>query len=150
MVQNHWCGIHYINYKQLGSLVPSTILKLFPITLTNCIVDVILIVLESQKAEIQFVLEKTDLEIKIEYVAISEDEDIGTADSLRLISDRLKSDVVVLSSDMVSDVDLGGVLNLFRMHNATLATLLFHPQPSENVILPGPKSKNKPGGFNCN
>lgn len=70
---------------------------------------------------------------------------MGTADSLRLISDRLKSDVLILSCDLVSDVDLNGVLNVFRMHNALVATLLFHPQTSENIIIPGPKTKNKPG-----
>lgn len=72
---------------------------------------------------------------------------MGTADSLRLISDRLKSDVLVVSCDLVSDVDLSGVLNIFRMHNAVISTLLFHPQPTENIIVPGPKSKNKPGRF---
>lgn len=107
--------------------------------------EAILIVLESQKAEIQFVLEKSDLEIKIDYVAITEEEDIGTADSLRLISDRLKSDVIVVSCDLVSDFNLSGVLDIFRRHNATLATLLFNSQPSENVIVPGPKSKHKQG-----
>lgn len=109
--------------------------------------EAILIVLESQKAEIQFVLEKSDLEIKIDYVAITEEEDIGTADSLRLISDRLKSDVIVVSCDLVSDVNLSGVLDIFRRHNALVATLFFHPQHSENVIVPGPKSKHKQGKF---
>lgn len=90
-------------------------------------------------------LEKSDLEIKIDYVAISEDEDMGTADSLRLISDRLKSDVLVISCDLVSDVNLSGVLDIFRRHNASVATLLFQPQTNENIIIPGPKSKHKPG-----
>lgn len=70
---------------------------------------------------------------------------MGTADSLRLISDKLKSDVIVVSCDFVSDVHLGGVLDTFRKHNASITTLLFHPQSAENMLVPGPKSKHKPG-----
>ncbi|KAJ8946816.1 hypothetical protein NQ318_002095 [Aromia moschata] len=106
--------------------------------------DVILVVLETQKAEIQNVLEKTDLEIKIDYVSINDNEDLGTADTLRLLSDKLKSDVLVLSCDIVSDVNLKGVLDVFRTHDASLACLLLHPPPNETIVVPGPKSKHKP------
>ncbi|KAJ8977212.1 hypothetical protein NQ317_015387 [Molorchus minor] len=106
--------------------------------------DVILIVLETQRNEIQGTLEKIDLDIKIEYVTISDNEDLGTADSLRLISDKLKSDVIVLSCDIVSDVNLRSVIDLFRTHDASIASMLLHPQPKETIVVPGPKSKHKP------
>lgn len=53
-------------------------------------VDVLLIVLESQKTEIQQVLDKCGLTIKIEYVTIPSDSesDFGTAESLRHIKDK--------------------------------------------------------------
>ncbi|KAJ8938829.1 hypothetical protein NQ314_011320 [Rhamnusium bicolor] len=106
--------------------------------------DVILIVLETQKTEIQSVLEKTELEIRIDYVSINDNEDLGTADSLRLIGDKLKSDIFVVSCDFVSDVNLRGVLDIFRTHDASIASLLLHPQQNETIIVPGPKSKHKP------
>ncbi|KAJ8966790.1 hypothetical protein NQ317_001729 [Molorchus minor] len=87
---------------------------------------------------------KIDLDIKIEYVTISDNEDLGTADSLRLISDKLKSDVIVLSCDIVSDVNLRSVIDLFRTHDASIASMLLHPQPKESIVVPGPKSKHKP------
>ncbi|KAK5644306.1 hypothetical protein RI129_005606 [Pyrocoelia pectoralis] len=105
--------------------------------------DVILIVYDNQKSEIQSTLDKLNLSIKIDYVSIK-NEDQGTADSLRLIHDKIKTDVLVLSCDLISDVNLGGVLNLFRMHNASLCALLFNPSVSEQVSVPGPKMKYKP------
>ncbi|CAG9773617.1 unnamed protein product [Ceutorhynchus assimilis] len=111
--------------------------------------EAILIVLETQKAEIQSAIERelegNSLDIKVDYVSIAEDqEDLGTADSLRLVQERLKSDVLVVSCDLVSDVNLGGVLNLFRKHNASIASLMFYHQASEPIVVPGPKSKHKP------
>ncbi|XP_057663761.1 translation initiation factor eIF-2B subunit gamma [Diorhabda carinulata] len=106
--------------------------------------EVILVVLEHQKGEIQSTLEKSDLDIKIDYFSISEDEDLGTADTLRLIQDKLKSDVLIFSCDFVSNVNLNGLLDVFRANNASIASLLIHPQNTENIIVPGPKSKHKP------
>ncbi|XP_050304314.1 translation initiation factor eIF-2B subunit gamma [Anthonomus grandis grandis] len=112
--------------------------------------DAILIVLDNQKAEIQAALDKEidngSINLKIEFISILEDkEDLGTADSLRLkeVQERLKSDVLVLSCDLVTDVNLGGILNLFRKNNASVATLMF-PNQTGNVVVPGPKSKHKP------
>lgn len=103
-------------------------------------------VLECQKTDIQNTLDKSDLTIKIDYVTVSEThEDLGTAGSLRLIHDRLKSDVLVVSCDLVSDVSLKGVLNTFRKHDASIAALLLHPHnDSGPLVVPGPKSKQKP------
>lgn len=101
--------------------------------------------MEHQKTEIQNALDKSDLEIRIDYFSVSGDEDLGTADSLRLVHDKIKSDVVVLSCDLVSDVKLKGVLDLFRKHDATIASLLLKPEQSQQLIVPGPKAKYKPG-----
>lgn len=101
--------------------------------------------LETQKTEIQVALDKTDLEIKIDYVTIPTNDDLGTADSLRLISDKIKSDVVVVSCDFVSDVKLKGVLDLFRKHDASVVSLLLRQGRHEQIAVPGPKTKYKPG-----
>lgn len=106
--------------------------------------DVIIIVLENQKNEIQSTLDKVELDLKIEYVTIPSNEDLGTADSLRLIHDKLKSDVLVLSCDTVTDINFKDLLDLYRKHDATICSLLFSPQPNGNMVIPGPKSKHKP------
>lgn len=105
--------------------------------------DVILIVAENQKTEIQNAVDKTDLNIKIDYFSIG-DEELGTADSLRLIHDKIKSDVIILSCDLVTDVNLTEVLDLFRSHSASMCALLFNPPTAEQITVPGPKTKHKP------
>lgn len=90
-------------------------------------------------------MDKTDLEIKIDYTTIPPNDDLGTADSLKLIQDKIKSDVVVVSCDFVSDVKLKGVLDLFRKHDASVVSLLLKQGKSEQIVVPGPKTKYKPG-----
>lgn len=109
------------------------------------ILDVILIINESQKAEIQSSLEKTDLKIKIEYFAISGNEDLGTADSLRLLQDKITSDVICVSCDIVTDIDLRGAIDMFRKHSASVVSVFFAPQKLGDIVVPGPKAKHKPG-----
>lgn len=109
----------------------------------------LLIVLEDQRNEIQTTLDKSDLDIKIEYFTIPEDEDLGTADSLRLVYNKILSDVIILSCDLVSDIKLKDVLDLFRKHDATVASLLIKPEQSQQLSVPGPKVKHKPGMSTC-
>ncbi|XP_066253384.1 translation initiation factor eIF2B subunit gamma [Euwallacea similis] len=113
--------------------------------------EVILIVLENQKAEIQNAIDKateTDsLDITIDYVSILEDkEDLGTAESLRMkeVHEKLKSDVLVVSCDLITDVNLTGILNTFRKHSASVVSLMFPTTSGDTVVAPGPKSKHKP------
>ncbi|XP_014099512.2 translation initiation factor eIF2B subunit gamma [Bactrocera oleae] len=106
--------------------------------------DVIVVVLENERSEIQQALERTPLKIKIDFVAIDNDSDFGTADSLRIIHDKIKSDFLVLSCDIVSNVSLYPLINKFRQHDAALTALLFKSGFESDVTLPGPKSKHKP------
>lgn len=48
--------------------------------------DVIVVVLESQRTEIQQAVERLPIKLKIEYATIPTDVDFGTADALRHIS----------------------------------------------------------------
>ncbi|EDW85673.1 uncharacterized protein Dwil_GK23030 [Drosophila willistoni] len=106
--------------------------------------EVIVVVLEQEKLEIQVALEHTPLKLKVEYATIPSDSDFGTADSLRYIYDRIKSDFVVMSCDLVSNVKLYPLINKFREHDAALAMLLFKSGFESDVVMPGPKSKHKP------
>lgn len=51
----------------------------------------------------------------------------------------------MLSCDFVSEVKLKGVLDLFRKHDASVVSLLLKPGKSEQIVVPGPKTKYKPG-----
>ncbi|KXJ76516.1 hypothetical protein RP20_CCG009526 [Aedes albopictus] len=104
--------------------------------------DVIVIVLENEKSEIQQKLEKHPLKLKLEYVTLSGDSDVGTADALRQISDRIKTDVVLLSCDTLVDFSLYAAFKQFREHNASVVGLLVQSEMN-NVVVPGPKMKYK-------
>lgn len=107
-----------------------------------------MVVLENRKQEIEACLDKTDLKIRIEYFTINSNEDLGTADSLRLLkaNNKIKRDLVVVSCDLITDFKLHNVLNQFRMHRASILSLFFKNE-EEPVAVPGPKQKYKPGMF---
>ncbi|XP_039480130.1 translation initiation factor eIF-2B subunit gamma [Drosophila santomea] len=106
--------------------------------------EVIVVVLEQEKLEIQSALENTPLKLRLDYATIPSDGDFGTADSLRYIYDKIKSDFLVVSCDLVSNVSLYPLINKFREHDAALAMLLFPSGFESDVVMPGPKSKHKP------
>lgn len=75
--------------------------------------------------------------------------DSGTAEALRLIHDRLKSPhIMIVSSDLVTDLQIHNLTDLHRVHNASVTSLFFKNQLDFKAIpIPGPKSKPKKGTF---
>lgn len=102
------------------------------------------LVLDDDKSSILSALEKCPLKIKYELIVIPSEEDWGTANSLKHISSRLTTDIIVVSGDLISNINLNDVLNLYRKHDAVLASLFFNNGPEEWIELPGIKTKAKP------
>ncbi|KAK9506579.1 hypothetical protein O3M35_008482 [Rhynocoris fuscipes] len=108
--------------------------------------DTIIVVLEANKTEIQTVLDKCGLKIKYELVGISGADDWGTADSLRYLEEcnKLKADILVVSCDLISDININPLLELYRKHDATLTVMFAQTTTSQTLLpTPGPKGKNK-------
>uniref|UniRef100_A0A182M0N2 Translation initiation factor eIF2B subunit gamma n=1 Tax=Anopheles culicifacies TaxID=139723 RepID=A0A182M0N2_9DIPT len=105
--------------------------------------EVLVIVQESEKSEIQQRMDRLQLKLKLEYYSIPTDSECGTADSLRLVSDKIKSDVVVLSCDSIIEVNLYPLLSKFREQDASIQMLLMEGGKDQDVVMPGPKSKYK-------
>ncbi|KAJ6659513.1 hypothetical protein lerEdw1_018748 [Lerista edwardsae] len=83
-----------------------------------------------------------ETKLKLDIVCIADDADMGTADSLRHIHEKIKTDVLVLSCDLITDVALHEVVDLFRAHDATLSMLMKKAyEPTE--LVPGQKGKKK-------
>lgn len=102
--------------------------------------------LESQKTEISQRIDKLPLKVKCDYLTISSDNDYGTADALRSIGERIKSDVLLISCDVVTNVDFYSVLNMFRKNDASVVSLFINGSNVDGcspVVVPGPKSKHK-------
>ncbi|XP_007077353.2 translation initiation factor eIF-2B subunit gamma isoform X1 [Panthera pardus] len=82
------------------------------------------------------------MKMKLDVVCITDEADKGTADSLRQIYPKLKTDVLVLSCDLITDVALHEVVDLFRAHDASLAMLMRKGQDGLEQV-PGQKGKKK-------
>ncbi|ELK13141.1 Translation initiation factor eIF-2B subunit gamma [Pteropus alecto] len=82
------------------------------------------------------------MKMKLDIVCIPDEADKGTADSLRHIYPKLKTDVLVLSCDLITDVALHEVVDLFRAHDASLAMLMRKGQDGLESV-PGQKGKKK-------
>jgi translation initiation factor eIF-2B subunit gamma len=64
----------------------------------------------------------------------SEEKGFGTAEVLRKIRSRITTEnVMIVSSDIICDAPLGSLLNLHRVHNATLTGLFFEPWKDTSI-----------------
>ncbi|XP_068630326.1 translation initiation factor eIF2B subunit gamma [Battus philenor] len=106
--------------------------------------ETLVVVLDEDKSNISNALEKCPLKIKYELIDIPSDEDWGTANALKYISNRITTDLVIVSGDLITNINLNEVLNLYRKHDAALATLFFDNGPEEWLKLPGLPNKSKP------
>lgn len=108
------------------------------------IIDALVVIIDEDKSNVQNALEKCPLKIKYELIVIPSDEDWGTANSLKFISNKVTADLLVVSGDLITNINLNDVLNLHRKYDATLTSLFFNNGPEEWIELPGPKFKSKP------
>ncbi|XP_065177404.1 translation initiation factor eIF2B subunit gamma-like [Sycon ciliatum] len=86
--------------------------------------EAILIVPASQKLLFTATVSKLGLNLKFEIAEVNEDDDLGTADALRLIAPRIKTDVLVVSCDFISDLSLQRFADKHRRHDSSATALL--------------------------
>ncbi|NP_001080145.2 eukaryotic translation initiation factor 2B, subunit 3 gamma isoform X2 [Xenopus laevis] len=96
--------------------------------------------------EVQREVQKSfpDTKLKLDIVCLPEDKatEMGTADSLRHIYQKIKTDVLIISCDLITEVALHEIVDLFRAHSASVSMLMRKAsEPIENV--PGLKGKQK-------
>ncbi|XP_016921207.1 translation initiation factor eIF-2B subunit gamma [Apis cerana] len=107
--------------------------------------EAIVIISEYMEHNISLTLSDLNLKIKTDIVVVKNAEDMGTADSIRLIHEKIHTDFIVISCDLITDVDICEILNLYRKHNASITALMLPvPKVPDDFITPGPKNKQKP------
>ncbi|KAM0733838.1 Translation initiation factor eIF2B subunit gamma [Formica fusca] len=107
--------------------------------------EAIVVVSELTKSEVSAALDKLGLKIKLEIVGIPGAEDLGTADSIRFIHEKIYTDFLVISCDLIANIDISKILNLYRKHNASITALMLPvPKVPDDFVTPGPKNKQKP------
>ncbi|XP_070564371.1 translation initiation factor eIF2B subunit gamma-like isoform X2 [Ptychodera flava] len=113
---------------------------------TICEYEAIVVCLDSTSTDIKNALTNVyDIKLTLDIVGIPNDEDWGTADSLRHIKDKIKSDIIVLSCDLITDIPLHRIADVHRTYDAAVTMLLANlpDQSAEQTTVPGVKSKKK-------
>ena len=73
-------------------------------------------------------------------------DDMGTANSLYLLKDKLVTDCMIVSCDLIVNVDIQRMASFFRVNNASFVMLLSdNMDSSPELPLPGTKGKYVPG-----
>uniref|UniRef100_A0A6A7G5I2 Translation initiation factor eIF2B subunit gamma n=1 Tax=Hirondellea gigas TaxID=1518452 RepID=A0A6A7G5I2_9CRUS len=86
--------------------------------------EVIVITIQSQATLIsRYCNEVYDGRIGIQIAVV--DDQIGTADAIRSIKDRIKTDFLVISGDLITDVQIHYLADIHRTQDATLTSLLW-------------------------
>ncbi|XP_076180185.1 eukaryotic translation initiation factor 2B subunit gamma isoform X2 [Ptiloglossa arizonensis] len=107
--------------------------------------EAIVVVSEDMEHNVSLALNRLNLKIKTDIVAIKDAKDLGTADSIRLIHEKIHTDFLVISCDLITNVDICEILNLYRKHNASITALMLPaPKLPEDFVTPGPRNKQKP------
>ena len=106
--------------------------------------EAIVVVSKSYQAATQNLLDMCKVKIKLDIVGIPDQDYMGTADTLRYIKDRIKQDVLVISCDLVTEISIHHIANIFRTYDATVTMLLCNASDMPaDVPVPGPKSKKR-------
>eukprot|EP00035_Acanthoeca_spectabilis_P037252 m.44301 g.44301 ORF g.44301 m.44301 type:complete len:452 (-) comp8517_c0_seq1:2744-4099(-) len=94
--------------------------------------NVILVARKGAAKDLRFGIDQHDLALEIDVVSLPDERDIGTVESLRLIKDKIKTDFIVVSADLITDFNLHILADLHRLHDATVTCLLkAAPEKSE-------------------
>lgn len=105
--------------------------------------EVIVVTQECAKSEVASLPKKYQIDLSLDIVTVPSDDDLGTADALRSVHDKLKADrIMIVSGDLVTDFDVHELVDLHRVHRSSV-TALFTTKSLDprSVHVPGPKSK---------
>ncbi|XP_013410892.1 translation initiation factor eIF-2B subunit gamma isoform X2 [Lingula anatina] len=106
--------------------------------------DAIIIVPAYFKAEIERALQMCEVKLNLDFVEVPDDEDWGTCDSLRHIKDKITTDLLIISCDLIVDFPLNALADVHRTYDATVTTLMsVAPETFTELTAPGTKSKRK-------
>jgi len=104
--------------------------------------EAIVIVPDYARQEVNKIPSLYNLSIKLDIVGIPAQQELGTADSLRLVGEKLTgTDIVIVSGDLVMEESMRGMVDMHRMNNSTFTALLSKPMfDVKTAVVPGAKS----------
>lgn len=104
--------------------------------------EAIVIVPDFARQEVNKIPSLYNLSIKLDIVGIPAQQELGTADSLRLVSEKLTgTDIVLVSGDLVMEETMRGMVDMHRMNNSAFTALLSKSMfDVKTAVVPGAKS----------
>lgn len=87
--------------------------------------EAVIVVLKNQAQEIETKISQFNLKIELNYLTVnsSQEDHLGTLDSLRRINENMHSDVLIISCDTLGDYNLVPFVNEFRQNSPSLLAL---------------------------
>ncbi|CAD5122526.1 DgyrCDS10945 [Dimorphilus gyrociliatus] len=105
--------------------------------------EAIVVVLKSQKEIIDTAITNTDLKLCVKFFAIEDEDDLGTAESLRLLKDRIDMDILVVSCDLITDLSFHKLADMHRAKNSSLTIMLAKSLSVGEILPPGGRINRK-------
>ena len=113
--------------------------------------EINIVTLASTRARVESELKNAGIRANLNLVCVDDkcvedDDEYGTARSLALLKDKITRDCMIVSGDLISNINVQAMANFFRVTNAALVMLLAD-NVEQNAELPmtGAKGKFKPG-----
>lgn len=86
--------------------------------------EVIIILLKSTYNEIVKILKEFQHRIRFEYIQLADDHNFGTVDSLKIIKEKITTDLLVISCDLITNFPLHLLADDHRTNDASLTMLI--------------------------
>ena len=115
--------------------------------------EIIIITLNSFVERVEEKLSNCGIHSKLTVVGfrdeyLESDDDFGTASCLSVIRDRIKTDCIIVSCDLITNVNLQEMANLYRVNDASFLMLLYDiSEQNGEFKVPGTGSSYQPGMF---
>lgn len=75
-----------------------------------------------------------------------DDDEFGTATALKVLKDKLVKDCMIVSCDLMTNVNIQAMANFYRINNASFVALLADSVVQNfDLSVPGSKGKYDPG-----
>ncbi|XP_071548028.1 translation initiation factor eIF2B subunit gamma [Panulirus ornatus] len=107
--------------------------------------EVTVVVSIGEEQKMSKLVEQYGLKLNLDIAPVNTSHDPGTADSLRYIVSKIKrsvDDILIVSSDLVTDAKLQLIMDQHRSNGAALTMLTANHQPEfSKATPPGPKTK---------
>jgi NDP-sugar pyrophosphorylase family protein len=115
--------------------------------------EIIIITLNSIRQRVEEELYSCGIRSRLNVIGFNDDylesdDDFGTASALYLIKDKIFTDCIIVSCDLITNVNLQHMASIYRQNDASFLMLLYDiPEQHVEYPVPGATTRYTPGKF---